>query len=68
MMVTDQNGFLLWLKQPSAKKKATLNNMWYMELENLFYRVLGPDNFVRGQGEGNFRDVNETDNTCKPCH
>lgn len=36
-----------------------------MELEILFYRVLGPDNFVRGQGEGNFRDVNETDNTCK---
>lgn len=39
-----------------------------MELEILFYRVLGPDNFVTGQGEGNFRDVNETDNTCKLGH
>lgn len=42
--------------------------MWYMELKILFYRVLRPDNFVRGQGEDNFRDVNETDNTCKPRH
>lgn len=36
-----------------------------MELEILFYCVLGLDNFVRGQGEGNFRDVNEIDNICK---